>query len=151
MTISLFNKIYRKPEMRSLLHIASSTIYLWQAQGLITRSVNIGPRAVGWPAHEIDALLAARVSGRSSVQMRALVAEMMLARNTTMLDPESSGHQEEPPKTECVIGAERSGLRARFASAALAGLIQGDISLAPKEFAARAYEIADAMLAELNE
>lgn len=148
MNISSVNKIYRMPEMKAVLHIAASTIYLWQSRGLITQSVQIGPRAVGWPAHEIDALLAARISGSGEVKMRAMVAKMMAARSSTLRMPATFGPQKTLLGNENAIGTAVSRLRAQFASAALTGLIQADSTLTPEEFAAKAYEIADAMVVE---
>ena len=50
------------------------------AAGLFTEAVKIGPRAVAWPEHEVDALIAARVAGKSGEEIRALVAKLHAAR-----------------------------------------------------------------------
>lgn len=49
-------------------------------QGLFTRPVRIGLRAVGWPTHEVTALNAARIAGKSDEEIRALVAKLEAAR-----------------------------------------------------------------------
>lgn len=59
-----------------------SNLYLQMSQRLWTKPVRIGPRAVGWPLHEVDALIAARVAGRSDDEIRKLVAELEEARLT---------------------------------------------------------------------
>ena len=61
-----------------------STIYLRIAQGLWTKPVSLGPRAVGWPAHEVDALNAARISGKSDTQIRELVEALHTKRKDVM-------------------------------------------------------------------
>ena len=49
--------------------------------GLFTRPIRIGRRAVGWPRHETQAINAARVSGKSDDEIRAIVAELHAARS----------------------------------------------------------------------
>ena len=59
-----------------------STIYLRIKQGLWTRPVSLGPRATGWPASEVEALNAARISGKSDDEIRVLVAVLEKARKS---------------------------------------------------------------------
>ena len=72
--------ILRIPAAKNQSGCSRSTIYLRIAQGLWTRPVNLGPRAVGWPAHEIDALNAARIAGLTDEQIRALVESLHAQR-----------------------------------------------------------------------
>jgi prophage regulatory protein len=51
-------------------------------QGLFTRPVYIGARAVGWPAHEVATLNAARIAGKTDEEIRALVAKLEAARKS---------------------------------------------------------------------
>ena len=57
-----------------------STLYLRISQGLWTRPVKLGPRAVGWPAYEVTAINAARIAGQSDEEIRALVTRLEAAR-----------------------------------------------------------------------
>jgi prophage regulatory protein len=57
-----------------------STHYLDIQQGLFTRPVSIGARAVGWPEHEVATLNDARIAGKSDDEIRALVARLEAAR-----------------------------------------------------------------------
>ena len=57
-----------------------SAHYLDIQQGLFTRPVAIGLRAVGWPADEVAALNAARIAGKGEADIRALVAQLEAAR-----------------------------------------------------------------------
>ena len=51
------------------------------ANGLFTEGVKTGGRrAVGWPEHEVDALITARVAGKTDDEIRALVAKLHSAR-----------------------------------------------------------------------
>ena len=66
-----------------------STLYLRISQGLWTRPVKIGPRAVGWPDHEVTAVNFARIAGKSDEEIRALVKRLEAARKNTQTLGES--------------------------------------------------------------
>jgi prophage regulatory protein len=72
--------ILRLPAVLADTGLSRSTIYLRIAQGVFTRPVSLGARAVGWPAHEVTAINAARIAGKSEAQMRELVRELEVAR-----------------------------------------------------------------------
>ena len=74
------NAIQRLPEVKADSGLSRSSIYAYVAQGLWTHPVRIGPRAVGWPRREVEAINAARIAGRSADQIRTLVAELEAAR-----------------------------------------------------------------------
>ncbi len=57
-----------------------SAHYLDIQQGLFTHPVSIGARAVGWPAHEVTTLNAARIAGKSDSEIRMLVTKLEAAR-----------------------------------------------------------------------
>jgi prophage regulatory protein len=59
-----------------------STHYLDIQQGLFTRPVSIGARAVGWPEHEVAALNDARIAGKSDDEIRSLVVRLEAARKS---------------------------------------------------------------------
>ena len=60
--------------------IGKTTLYAWQASGLITPGIALGLRSVAWPAHELDAIAAARIAGKSEDEIRALVRDLVAAR-----------------------------------------------------------------------
>jgi prophage regulatory protein len=72
--------ILRLPAVLTDTGLSRSTIYLRIAQGVFTRPVSLGARAVGWPAHEVAAINAARIAGKSEAQMRELVRDLEIAR-----------------------------------------------------------------------
>jgi len=74
--------IFRLPAVKSESGYSRSTIYLRIAQGLWTKQISLGPRCVGWPANEVAALNAARISGKSDDEIRALVVKLEAARKT---------------------------------------------------------------------
>jgi prophage regulatory protein len=76
---SLF-AILRRKQVQIETGYSRSTIYLRIKQGLWPKPVNLGARAVGWPASEVGALNAARIAGKSDEDIRALVARLEAGR-----------------------------------------------------------------------
>lgn len=76
-------KILRRKQTEVLSGYSRSTIYLRISQGLWTRPVALGLRAVGWPAADIEALIAARIAGRSDHEIRAIVRTLESDRLAT--------------------------------------------------------------------
>ena len=72
--------ILRRHSVESQSGYPRSTLYLRISQGLWTRPVRIGPRAVGWPADEVAALNAARIAGQSDEEIHTLVVKLEAAR-----------------------------------------------------------------------
>ena len=48
--------------------------------GLFTPGVPLGMRSIAWPSHEIDAVISARVSGKTDDEIRELVKKLTAAR-----------------------------------------------------------------------
>lgn len=71
--------------LRSVLEtngLSKSTLYSRIGHSLWTRPVALGPRAVGWPAFEVEALNSALIAGKSAEEIRTLVAKLHAARRT---------------------------------------------------------------------
>ena len=72
--------IHRLPALQAVFDLAQSTIYLHVSQGLLPKPVSLGPRAVGWPADEIDQIINARIAGKSEGDIKSLVVSLTAAR-----------------------------------------------------------------------
>lgn len=72
--------IKRAKDARGQFGIAQSTFYEWIARGLMPPGIALGWRSVGWPAHELDAIAAARIAGKTEDEIRALVLDLVAAR-----------------------------------------------------------------------
>lgn len=57
-----------------------SPFYSEIQNGLMTKPVKTSLRAVAWPDHEVDAVVAARIAGASADEIRALVERLHAAR-----------------------------------------------------------------------
>ena len=75
--------ILRLPAVKSATGLSRSTLYLRISNGVFTHPVSLGARAVGWPAHEVAALNAARIAGKPETEIRELVAKLESARTAT--------------------------------------------------------------------
>ncbi len=73
-------KIFRLPQVMDECGLARSTVYLRIKQGLLTTPISLGPRSVGWPQAEIEAINAARIAEQSEDEIRALVIELQNSR-----------------------------------------------------------------------
>ncbi len=76
----MVTSILRLPAVKSESGLSRSTIYLRIAQGLWTKPVNLGARAVGWPSSEIAAINTARIAGKTDDEIRELVVKLEAAR-----------------------------------------------------------------------
>src|SRR3989344_2604257 len=66
---NMLQTIFRLPSVKSETGLSRSTLYLRISQGLWPKPVSLGARAVGWPAHEVAALNAARIAGKTDEEI----------------------------------------------------------------------------------
>ena len=62
------DKMLRREEVENICGLTRSTIYRLARLGLFPTPIRVGPRAVRWPASEIDAWLAARPRATGETQ-----------------------------------------------------------------------------------
>lgn len=80
--------ILRLPAVLAATGFSRSTLYLRMTQGLWPKQVRLGARAIGWPAHEVEAMNLARIAGRSDEAIRALVVGLEAARKKVACERE---------------------------------------------------------------
>ena len=73
-------KLERKPEVQQRTGWPKSTLHARIKQGLFTKPVSLGARAVAWPAHETSAIIQAMISGKSDSEIQTLVIELEESR-----------------------------------------------------------------------
>ena len=73
-------RLIRANEVKSLCGRSNSGLYADISAGVMVPPVKIGPRASAWPEHEVDAILRARIAGRSDAYIRELVARLVAVR-----------------------------------------------------------------------
>ncbi len=76
----MVNRILRLPAVNSKTGVSRSTHYLRIQEGLFTKPVSLGLRAVGWPMTEVEAINAARIAGKTDEEIRELVLKLEAAR-----------------------------------------------------------------------
>ena len=66
-------------------HRSDASVYNDIRDGKFTAGVLIGQRAKGWPDYEVDAIITARIAGKSDDQIRDLV-KVLHANRTGLLN-----------------------------------------------------------------
>ena len=73
-------KLLRLFDLKQAFGIGKTTAYAWLRDGLLTPPVRLGRRMVAWPDNEVNALVAARILGKSDDVIKALVIQLMADR-----------------------------------------------------------------------
>jgi prophage regulatory protein len=73
-------KLLRRPQLRERTGEGKSTSDNRIRDGLLTPAIRLGPRLAAWPEHEIDAIVAARIAGKTDDEIRALVQDLVRER-----------------------------------------------------------------------
>ncbi|HEX7348999.1 MAG TPA: AlpA family phage regulatory protein [Rhodanobacteraceae bacterium] len=77
-------RIIRRPELLKQVGLTDSGLDRAIRDGFVPPPVKLSPdptrRAVGWPAHEIDEIIAARIAGLDPDATRTLVADLVERR-----------------------------------------------------------------------
>jgi prophage regulatory protein len=73
--------ILRMPAVKAETgHRSHASIYNAINDGLFTKPVQIGLRAVGWPSYEVQAINAARIAGKTEAEIKELVQRLHVKR-----------------------------------------------------------------------
>jgi prophage regulatory protein len=74
-------RILRLPAVIDRTGKTRSPIYADMQAGLFPRPIKLGARAAGWPEHEVEQVIAARIGGADEHAIRKLIARLHEARN----------------------------------------------------------------------
>ena len=74
------NTIHRLSDLKTQIGVSRSTIYAAIQKGIFVKPIKLGARAVGWPDFEVQALINARISGKTDAQIKELVLAIELNR-----------------------------------------------------------------------
>jgi prophage regulatory protein len=74
--------LQRSPQVCQRLGQCRSTLHNDVRNGLLPPPIQIGSRWSAWPSDEVDAILRARIAGRSKDQQRELVRELVAKRQS---------------------------------------------------------------------
>ena len=72
----------RVREVKERTGKSRSSLYKDITDGLLTKPLRIGVRAVAWPEHEIEKIMQARLAGMDDAGIRRLVVDLMAARTS---------------------------------------------------------------------
>lgn len=74
-------RLIRKPQVLLKYPYSHTQFQENIARGVFPKPVPIGRRAVAWVSHEVDAVIAALVAGKSEAEIRELVRGLEAARS----------------------------------------------------------------------
>ncbi|OKY27658.1 AlpA family transcriptional regulator [Thalassotalea sp. PP2-459] len=77
MTINTQIQLIRRPLVLALTARSKSALFLDEQSGLMPPAISIGDRAVAYLQHEIEAVIQARIEGKTNEQIKALVQELI--------------------------------------------------------------------------
>ena len=72
--------IVKQPSLLKQFAFSKSTLFSQINQGLMPKSISLGIRSRGYIQHELDAVLLARVQGKSDDQIKELVLSLVANR-----------------------------------------------------------------------
>ncbi|MGZ5050461.1 MAG: helix-turn-helix transcriptional regulator [Methylobacter sp.] len=78
--IPAVNPLLRRPVVEQATGDGRSTLYRKIKSGLFTKPVPIGGARVAWPQNEVQAIIDARIAGKTEDEIKALVIELEAAR-----------------------------------------------------------------------
>lgn len=73
-------KLLKLPKVLELTASARSTIYKNIHAGLMVPPVRLGENSVAFPEHEITAINAARIAGKTDAEIRLLISKLVADR-----------------------------------------------------------------------
>ncbi|MDD1621955.1 MAG: AlpA family phage regulatory protein [Methylococcaceae bacterium] len=80
------NPLYRRPVVEQLTGDKRSTLYRKIQKGLFPKPVQIGGERVAWPSNEVQAIVNARIAGKSDEEIKKLVTALEAARTQLTAD-----------------------------------------------------------------
>ncbi len=80
------NRILRLPDISAKIGYSRATIYRQIADALWTKPVRLGAKTIGWPANEVEILIAARIAGQTDNEIKALVKQLEAKRQQVLSD-----------------------------------------------------------------
>jgi prophage regulatory protein len=85
-------------------HRSHASLYNLIKEGLFTKPVLIGQRAVAWPSEEVYAINAARIAGMRDEEIRQLVTSLHEKRKSVMLSlPDVVANEATAVKTQTSV------------------------------------------------
>jgi prophage regulatory protein len=66
-------RIERKPAVLNRTGMSHATLYRRISEGLFPPGISLGNRSVGWLAHEVDTMLKAFASGKTTEELQTVV------------------------------------------------------------------------------
>jgi prophage regulatory protein len=73
-------RLLKLPQVKDRTGYKDTTVYGQAKAGLFPPPVKLTPRSSGWPEHEVSAVIAARIAGKTDAEIKVLVTSLVAAR-----------------------------------------------------------------------
>ncbi len=77
-------KLIKKPQTLDIACISKTTLHLKIIDGVFPPSISLGDRAVAFVEHEVLAVVAAQIAGKTKDEIRFLVKELVAQRQNLL-------------------------------------------------------------------
>lgn len=74
--------LLRRQDIEQRTGLARSTIYKMISAGEFTQPIRVFGNAVGWPSNEVQAIMKARIAGKTEKEIKELVSTLHAERST---------------------------------------------------------------------
>lgn len=82
--------LMKAEEVAACFAVRRETVYRLIKRGLLTSPVKVTDRASRWPEAEINAVVAARIAGKTDAQIKSLVQSLTKARQAADSPPSAA-------------------------------------------------------------
>ena len=76
----MIHSLMRESAVLATVGKSRTSLHEDKTAGLFVKPVSIGGRSIAYPAHEVDAIVKARIAGRTDDQIRELVESLHASR-----------------------------------------------------------------------
>ena len=84
MKMNTYNQLIRRPTKLSLTGRSKSSNYNDEKEGLCIPPISIGARSIAYVRQEVEAVIQARIEGKSTEQIKAIVLELINQRTKSV-------------------------------------------------------------------
>ena len=74
----------RNNDVKKILALGRTAVDCGIADGVIPPRISLGKRAAGFLKHELEVIIVARATGRIDAEIKELVIQLVLSRETTL-------------------------------------------------------------------
>jgi len=75
-------KLLKLADVSRIFGFSRTSIYEQIRDGVFTKPIKVGPKTSRWPDFEVEQIIKARISGKTTKQIRALITSLHASRDS---------------------------------------------------------------------